>query len=48
MTCADRRIQEEVEQFQRPGVPVRISRLIGIDPEAIDMSPADRTRGEAA
>lgn len=46
MTRADRRIQENVEQFQRPGVPVRISRLIGVDPEAIDMSPADRARGE--
>jgi hypothetical protein len=31
MTMADRRLQDRVEEFQRPGVPVRISRLIGVD-----------------
>ncbi len=30
MTIADRQIQDDVEQFQRPGVPVRVSRLIGV------------------
>jgi predicted MFS family arabinose efflux permease len=30
MTIADRQLQDEVEQFQRPGVPVRVSRLIGV------------------
>ncbi|HXX82461.1 MAG TPA: MFS transporter [Casimicrobiaceae bacterium] len=30
MTVADRKLQERVEQFQRPGVPIRISRLIGV------------------
>jgi len=30
MTMADRKLQERVEQFQRPGVPIRISRLIGV------------------
>jgi MFS family permease/quinol monooxygenase YgiN len=30
MTQADRKLQERVEQFQRPGVPIRISRLIGV------------------
>ena len=31
MTIADRRLQQRVEEFQRPGVPIRISRLIGVD-----------------
>ena len=30
MTQADRKLQERVEEFQRPGVPIRISRLIGV------------------
>jgi MFS family permease len=30
MTMADRKHEERVEQFQRPGVPIRISRLIGV------------------
>jgi hypothetical protein len=30
MTAADRRLQDEVERHQRPGVGVRISRLIGL------------------
>jgi MFS family permease len=30
MTIADRQIQDDVEQLQRPGVPVRVSRLIGV------------------
>jgi len=30
MTVADRKHEERVEQFQRPGVPVRVSRLIGV------------------
>jgi len=29
MTMADRQLQERVEQFQQPGVPIRVSRLIG-------------------
>jgi hypothetical protein len=35
MTVTDRRIQERVEKFQRPGVPVRVSRLIGVGPQDI-------------
>lgn len=31
MTMADSRLQERVAQLQRPGVPIRISRLIGVD-----------------
>jgi MFS family permease len=32
MTVADREIQERVAQWQREGVPVRVSRLIGVNP----------------
>ncbi len=31
MTVADREIQGRIESLQRTGVPVRVSRLIGID-----------------
>jgi len=31
MTMADRQVQDRVSKFQRPGVPIRISRLIGTD-----------------
>jgi len=31
MTMADRQLQSQIEQLQRPGVPVRVSRLIGVD-----------------
>ena len=31
MTVADRQIQDRVEKLQRSGVPLRVSRLIGID-----------------
>ena len=31
MTVTDRRIQDRVAEFQRAGVPVRVSRLIGVD-----------------
>ena len=31
MTIADSRLQERVEKLQRPGVPIRVSRLIGVD-----------------
>ena len=30
MTMADSRLQERVAQLQRPGVPIRVSRLIGV------------------
>ena len=33
MTVADRALQERVEALQRPGIPIRVSRLIGIDGE---------------
>ena len=32
-TMADRNLQHRIESFQRADVPVRVSRLIGIDPE---------------
>lgn len=33
MTVADRQLQMEVRELQQPGVPIRISRLIGVSPE---------------
>jgi MFS family permease len=33
MTIADRKLQEHMEELQRPGVPLRISRLIGLESE---------------
>ena len=32
MTVADREIQDRVALWQREGVPVRVSRLIGVNP----------------
>ena len=32
MTVADRTLQEHVEAHQKTGVPIRVSRLIGINP----------------
>jgi hypothetical protein len=32
MTVADRKLQEQVEAHQMSGVPIRVSRLIGINP----------------
>ena len=43
MTFADREIQERVALFQREGVPVRVSRLIGVNPD--DAPPDDRESG---
>jgi MFS family permease len=41
MTVTDREVQDRVVQLNRPGVPVRVSRLIGVGPsEAV--SDADR------
>jgi MFS family permease len=31
MTVSDRRLQDRVGAFQRPGTPIRVSRLIGVD-----------------
>jgi len=31
MTMADRTLQDRVQQFQREGVPVHVSRLIGVN-----------------
>ncbi len=40
MTMADRQVQERVAKFQRPGVPIRVSRLIGTD--SLDSRAAPR------
>jgi MFS family permease len=34
MTMADRRLQDRVSEMQRPGVPIRVSRLIGVSPQS--------------
>ncbi len=44
MTVADRRLQDHLETFQRPGEPVRVSRLIGINPHDV---PAPGARDHA-
>lgn len=36
MTMADSRLLETVEQLQRPGVPIRVSRLIGVDLASVE------------
>lgn len=43
MTVADRKYQEQVEAYQKPGVPIRVSRLIGIN--ARDANLADAGAG---
>ena len=35
MTMADSRLQERVAQLQRPDVPIRVSRLIGVTSDAV-------------
>ena len=32
MTLADRALQDKATKFQRPDVPIRVSRFIGVDP----------------
>ncbi len=34
MTMADRKLQDRVAQLQRPDAPIRVSRLIGVGPQA--------------
>ncbi|MGE5144370.1 MAG: MFS transporter [Acidobacteriota bacterium] len=36
MTMADSRLLETVERLQRPGVPIRVSRLIGVDLASVE------------
>jgi len=38
-TQAETQLQERVTQLQRPGVPIRISRLIGVDPRDMHTGP---------
>jgi hypothetical protein len=33
MTMADRQLQDRVVELQRPDVPIRVSRLIGVSAE---------------
>jgi hypothetical protein len=45
MTVKDREIQDRVDQFQRDGVPVRVSRFIGVDASDADEAE-DPTKSE--
>jgi len=47
MTIADRKLLDRVDQFQRKGVPVRVSRLLGINPsDADDVAPVGASAEE--
>jgi len=35
MTVSDRQLQERVSKLQHPGVEIRVSRLIGINPREV-------------
>ena len=41
MTVADRRLQDRVREFQRPDVPIRVSRLIGVNPNEAILAPVE-------
>jgi len=41
MTMTDSRLQAQVEQLQRPDVPIRVSRLIGLDMASAEADPAN-------
>jgi len=47
MTMADRELQDQATRFQRAGVPIRISRFIGVDPQQVSEQTAyDETMSE--
>ena len=46
MTLADRRIQERVFSLQRPGIDIRVSRLIGVDEHSDPAQHVARPRQE--
>jgi quinol monooxygenase YgiN len=53
MTVADRHAIDAIEAFQQQGVPIRVSRLIGIGPDDAGSEPAghghsDGSKGEGA
>ena len=39
MTMADRTLVDEIETFQKAGVPLRVSRLLGVNPRAASAHP---------
>ena len=45
LTMADQELQARVMRLQRPGVPLRISRLIGVQLEDVLAAPGKRERG---
>ncbi len=48
MTMADRKLQDRVEQFQREGVPVTVSRLIGVNAFDDEREPRDAKSEQAS
>ena len=47
MTLADRALQDKATKFQRPDVPIRVSRFIGVDPHQMSGQAAyDKTMTE--
>ena len=38
---ADRKLQDRVAELQRSDVPIRVSRLIGVDPQDARTGPRD-------
>ena len=43
MTMGDRKLQQAVEQFQRPGTPIRVSRLIGLNEFDVESEEGDQS-----
>jgi hypothetical protein len=43
MTMGDRNLQENAQRFQRPDVPIRVSRLIGINALDIESDPGTQS-----
>jgi hypothetical protein len=43
MTMGDRKLQQHVEQFQRSGAPIRISRLIGLKALDVESDASDQS-----
>jgi MFS family permease len=43
MTMGDRKLQEHAQRFQRPGAPIRVSRLIGLNALDIESDVSDQS-----
>jgi hypothetical protein len=43
MTMGDRNLQEQAQRFQRPGAPIRVSRLIGLNALDLESDVSDQS-----